>query len=215
MEISNIVRKQIPAYIISTIGFIILLNKFINVDVINYASTTITNWTTMLSNIIIFVPVYGLISLNIIRIRKSPTVRNFYISGSLLAAFVITLIVGLVSGSGSGLYQAFFEKVYGAQRIALQSLVFFSIASASYRFLRIKNLESIVLFSGVVSYMLPNSPLVNYVFPWIKPFADWAVNTFSTSSENGAVICVGAASLIFAIRLFTNTEVLLKRASLE
>lgn len=211
MNINDVIKKQGPIFITSLIGTIIIADKFFAVTPLHDASVVVKSWASQVFNFTTFAALFGLVKHHIGLIKKEQSLRQYIKSGSLFAAFIVTLAIGLMFGAQSNQYSTFFEAVYGSQSKALYALTFFSIASAIYRSLRIKSLESGILFASLMVYLLQVSPYFNAIIPGLKPFNDFLMMYFSKAGENGALICVGAASLVFGIRLLTNTESLMKR----
>jgi hypothetical protein len=218
LTVEKIVKSYIPTIFTIFTGGVIVANKFFKQDAIIYWSNSAKSWSSMVMAIATFVGLYGLIKINSMSILKKPTVRNIIVTGSLFVSFILTIIMASVYGSASATYVKFSEYFYGSINRAVFSLYFFAAASAGYRGLRFSlkrkmflNIESLLLFAGVFIMMGSFSPMLSYYFPWLIPLNTLLLNTIARAGESGASICIGAAALVYGIRMLSNTEVVTKR----
>lgn len=197
---SVLLRNKIPAWIISIIIVLALLQFYFNLPFdlgavttdINGIGAIVAAFAMILASVNIAV-VYG----NRI-IKRS---NHWEYAVVLLATLVITVITGLIEGEMGTNFRWIFLNVNTPIGATVFSLLGFYIVSAAYRAFRARTWEATVLLLTGAALIAWGAPLGHVIFPWIGDVGVWLLDVPNTSGYRGYLIGVAIAAVTLGVNL--------------
>jgi len=214
----RIVRRQVPLVLTFLTGMIYVSEWFVR-------ETVLTDMTTGIANFIqtatVFVFLFSTINLTVIhvaRIRRQlrgpKQLREIFLSSFLLA---MIYIVGIVSAyytvvrgwklpSATPEYMWWYNNWYLSSSATAYAGTLFYIIAATYRILRIRSRESLVLIIGFFIALLYTTPVAtSYIFG-LSSLGEWLDRIIVTAANRAIMIGVGIGAILMGIRTLLAME---------
>lgn len=196
-------RREIYIGITFVTGILTILDFFLDIDLLNNLTATLTEWVVLLAY---FAIVLGLVNLYVFhgkRIsRKTP---QWMFSAWLLFVTSIVILIGVTSGTQDPTYRFLFKNVYGALGPSGYGIMAFFIASAAFRALRTRTVESFILVLAVIFTLLYRAP-VGGIIPLIPEIGDWIQSVPSTGGMRGIIIGMAIGAIGMGLRTLIGRE---------
>jgi magnesium-transporting ATPase (P-type) len=166
-------------------------------------SLEIQRWVVIMTTFALGIGIINSLRFNIGRVLKRET-PNMYYSIILLAFFVITIIVGLTSGTADPSYRFLFNDVLKSGEATAATLVSFFVVSALFRSLRLKRIDTLVVLASIIFYALYLTVLGELVLPGVMTqLGDFTGNNVLMFGQGFAV---SFFTLALALRVITGRE---------
>jgi hypothetical protein len=148
---------------------------------------------------------YSLIVRNVQIIRKKGKMMLFSIA--LLVTMFIFIITGLYTGSiTSPEYSFIYNSIIVPASQALYGMSTFFIASASYRALRAKSIESIICLSAAILIFFLNAPIFGVINPVLPLLGKQVWDTSISTGMRAILIGIGIGTLAVGLRIIIGQE---------
>lgn len=98
------------------------------------------------------------------------------------------------------IWEFLYYKVLVSINATIFSLLAFFIASAAYRALKVRTLESTLFLIAGVFVILGQAPITNLVWPGFITIRDWIMQYPNTAGQRGILIGAALAILAFSVR---------------
>jgi hypothetical protein len=182
--------------IVIAVGFITLLDFFVPLPLLHELSVVFKQWTIILTA---FALLLGLV--NLLQVHLARIVRRHEASAGYSAIVVITAVIvfaiGLLFGLPSDAMTWIFNNVYTPLQGAFFALVAFFLATAAYRALRARNLETTLMLLAALIVLIGQTPLLGV----LADAREWILNVPSTAGVRGILLGVALGTLATALRL--------------
>lgn len=165
------------------------------------ATHTLYAWAVVLGAVVLLLGALNLVWVHILRIQHG--VAGWWQSLLLVVALIGVLIAGLVNPSGdrSPLVEWTFDSVLAPGYGALFALLVFFTAAAIYAQMHVRSKSGRWVLIGLVATLLIQAPAARTLFPaGVSNAALWLVDVPLTATLRGALIGVGLALVIVAVR---------------
>lgn len=211
---SIIVRKTIPMVITFLIGFLLVFTYFIEVPVaVSNFADVIPRWCVVIVSLALGVGVTKVWQTHLVKITKRKPGEWPY-SIVALTTFILFVAVGLIYGVDNQNFRWIYDNLLTPPFATTYAIWGFFIASACFRVLRFKNVESGLLIVSAILVMLSNVALGELIwadFPligsWIKTVPMMAVFRALTIGVSVGLIVLGIRTLLGLEKGYAGEEV--------
>jgi len=131
--------------------------------------------------------------------------RNWPLSAILLLTMFVMFFIGVFLSPQNEAYRFMFDNVYSAVGSTMWGLLAFYLASSSYRAIRVRNFESLVLVICTISLMLMNAP-VGSLLPLVPEIGDWIQTVVSAAGMRGIIMGTAIGSIGIGVRILLGRE---------
>jgi hypothetical protein len=104
------------------------------------------------------------------------------------------------------IYMWIYNNVFNPLARAMYAILGFFIITASYRAMKIRNLDAALLLIASVIVMLKNAPIGAVIWPRFPGLGTWILDVPSTAVNRGVLIGVGLGAIIYGIRVILGYE---------
>lgn len=202
---SRLVRRVIPLYITAICGAVVLLGYFLNIGVITTASTQLTAWGAIIGPWALLISFGSILRVQIVNVRRrAPGKWYFSILALLLGA--ISSIVGWFLGLNSNQFNWIYNTLILPLGNAHFAIFGFTITYVSYRGLRAKTRDSIILLICAVILILTNAPIGDVIWPGFAVIGNWLLLNANTSVMRATTLGSAMAAITLGLRVILGKE---------
>jgi len=200
-------RRDIPLAITFIVGVIAVLDYYLVFPEVKQTFTVIKNW-----NIVVSAFALGLGAVNLFRVHTRRIVErkglDRFFSAWLLFMLIVFVVVGLSTGkfTESPQYKAIYNAIYLPLGATMYSSLCFYMAIGAYKVLRVRGLDSFLLFIAAIFVLLGNTPLFPAYLPGLFYTREWIFKTIVSGSYRGIRIGVGVGAVVLGIRTLIGLE---------
>lgn len=192
-------RRTIPLVIGAFVGSLMVLEYFLRVPVLTQMAESIRTWVVIVATFAL-----GLGAVNLFIVHKRSIDRrspNWINSIVLIAAMLITVVLGIARGTGDPAYQFIFNAILTACGTAMFALLAFFIASASSRSFRIRNWDAGLLLCAATLVMLGKVPIGEAISNFFPAANQWIMDVPNVAGQRGIMICSGLGFIAVCFRI--------------
>lgn len=205
--IMSFARNQLPWLITALISLIMIINYFFVSNEITILANMLQKWAVVITAFALTLGTFGLGSRHVKRItQRSGT--DWIFSVILLASLAITIISGLVFSGGisSSQYQWWYEATYTPLSLTTNGILVFSIVMVSWRMVRIRNIDSVVLVVAAIGVMMANAPMSSAISPFFEQFGSWIKSVPNTAGQRALIIGIALGAIALSVRVILGLE---------
>lgn len=206
---SRMIRRQIPLVLTFIVGMIITFDWFIKWTPLQDLTSTINNFQIVMSAFMLGFAGVNLLILHTRRIQRNLSDNKMFdviLSVVLLGCLAIWTIVGVTLGSQNPnylwLYNNFNVPLYSTAYAA----TLFYLASATYRVLRARSVETTLLLVVGAITIMANMPLMATTVPFLSTILGWITDVLVKSSYRAITIGVGLGGIMTGVRTLLAME---------
>ncbi len=200
----NNLKREIPVYCSIICGLTVTLAYFLNVPALDTAASNLQSWTVLISAFLLGVGMVNMLAVAFhdVKVRKGLLAEPIVLAISMVVMFVVTLFDKTFAAQSKWL----FYEIYSPLATAVFSLLMFSIATASFRALRVKSLESMVLILAVVITMMGIAPVGEVIWDKFPALYKWVVEVLDVPGRRGIIIGTAVGSMAASLRAILGLE---------
>jgi len=194
---SNTIRRMIPTIITFLIGMFTIFVYYIEVpSSISDGSSTIISWGTI---IVALATGYGTIILLRNHVRKIQTRQpgEWIYSLTIAVTIFVFPLLYFIAGDTSSIYKLIYDLTISNIGLAVYAIVFFSLATSSYKAFRARNVNSTILLLAGLFVMLQIAPIGAAIWGGFPILGNWILNVPTPGAFRG--INIAAAFGLIAI----------------
>ncbi len=206
---SRMVRRQIPLVLTFIVGLIISFDWFIKWQPLQDLTSTIMNFQIVMSAFMLGFAGVNLLILHSQRIRRNLNDNKMFdamLSVILLGCLALWTIIGIALGYQSPTYKWLYDTVNLPLSSTAYAATLFYLASATYRVLRARSIETTLLLIVGVITILANMPLVVTYLPILTSVRAWITDILVKSSYRAITIGVGLGGIMTGVRTLLAME---------
>jgi len=199
----------IPTVLGSAVGILVLVHFFVDLGALNSLLAGLVTWATIIAASAILL---GLVNVGRNHVKRIVRRDNGWpYSLVLLLSALAVLVVGLRPGSygpGDPLVQWIFRYVLSPLAMTFFSLLAFSLASAIFRALRLRNVEATLVTVAAVIVLLGQVP-VTPIWSFLKPIArlqEWLLRVPAMAGIRAILIGAAIGAIAIAVRVILGLE---------
>jgi hypothetical protein len=191
-------RRSVPMAIAIAVGLLMLVDFFFDEPHINALGRFFVESVVI---VVAFALLLGLVNVMVVHVsRIFKRDEGWYYSIALVAMAAIVIVAGL-PGPDSTVVAWIFDNVQFPLQAATFSLLAFFVATAAYRGLRLRSLESAAFVVTAVVVLLGQVPLGRYLGDFLPRVKDWILNVPGTAGMRGIIIGVALGTIATGVRV--------------
>ncbi len=197
-------RQILPVIAAVAAGLIVLVHQFVTSPVLDGVGAFLV---AAAAQIAAFAVLLGL--WNVLTVHAQRVVRlggNSWSSAVILLTAVVVFIAVLPSGGSSGASEWIFRYLYRPLEASFLALLVFFIATASYRALRARSVETAILLASALVVLVGSIPAAALVSPLIPAVKEWVMNVPTVAGVRGIAIGVALGAVATGMRLLTGID---------
>lgn len=161
-------------------------------------SLLLVSWVAIVVAFALFLGFFNVVSVHVNRIKSN---KQPVYSIVLLSSLLITLVVGFLGGPNSFGSRFIFNYVLQPLEATIFSLLAVFLVTASYRTLRIHNLETFFFVLFAVAVLLGQVPLGIYLWSEFPVIKDWILNVPTLAGARGILLGVALGIVATGLRV--------------
>lgn len=197
--------KRIPTAIAIAVGIVTLLTFFLQLPLLNALGAAFKTWTIILTAFALLLGLGNLLLVHFLRIvRRNESGAGY--SAIVLSTAIVVSLIGLLFGLSTFPMTWIFDNVYVPLQSAFFALTTFFLATAAYRALRARSLETTLMLLAALIVFLGQTPLVNSVTDFFTNAKEWLLSVPSEAGVRGILLGVALGTLATGLRLLAGMD---------
>ena len=193
--------RLIPTAIAIAVGLVTLLDYFFTLPLLHAVGESFRQFTIILTAFALLLGLINLVQVHLARIvRRHEASAGYSIIVVVTAALVF--VVGIWFGLPSGAMTWIFDNLYSPLQGAFFALVAFFLATAAYRALRARNIETMWMFLAALVVFAGQTPILGI----LADAREWVLNIPSTAGVRGILLGVALGTIATALRLLVGLD---------
>ena len=193
--------KRIPTAIAIGVGLVVLFDFFFTLPLVNAIGFAFREWTIILTAFAVLLGLVNVVMVHLSRIIRRSEPSTGYSVIVVITAMIVFLI-GLIFELPSPPMNWLFDNMYLPLQGAFFALVAFFLATAAYRALRARNLDTTLLLVSALIVFLGQAPLVSAM----TQVKEWVLNVPSTAGARGILLGVALGTIATGLRLISGID---------
>ena len=193
--------KWLPTAIAIAVGLVVLLDFFFTLPLLDFIGIEFREWTIILTGFAVLLGLVNLLQVHLSRIFRRTEPNTGYSIIVLLTAAVV-FFVGLLFGLPSAQMDWLFNNMYVPLQGAFFALVAFFLATAAYRALRARSIETTLMLVAALIVFLGQTPLLS----GLSQLKEWVLNVPSTAGARGILLGVAIGTIATGLRLIVGLD---------
>jgi len=193
--------KRIPTAIAIGVGLVVLFDFFFTLPLVNAIGFAFREWTIILTAFAVLLGLVNVVMVHLSRILRRDEPSTGYSVIVVITALIVFLI-GLIFGLPSPAMNWLFDNLYLPLQGAFFALVAFFLATAAYRALRARNLDTTLLLISALIVFLGQAPLLSVT----SQAKEWVLNVPSTAGARGILLGVALGTIATGLRLIAGID---------
>ncbi len=183
------------------VGIVVLLDFFVTNPLLDPLGSAFREWTIILTAFALLLGLVNLLRVHVSRIfeRREPGAGYSIV---VVVTMVIVALVGLVSGLPSAPMTWVFDNLYLPLQGAFFALVAFFLATAAYRALRARSVETSLMLVAALIVFLGQVPFL----PVFADLREWVLSVPSEAGIRGILLGVALGTMATGLRLMVGMD---------
>ena len=188
--------KWLPTAIAIAVGLVTLLDFFFTLPLLDAVGAAFKQWTIILTAFALLLGLVNLLQVHLTRIIRRNEASAGY-SAIVASTAVIVFAIGLWFGLPSNPLTWIFDNLYTPLQGAFFALVAFFLATAAYRALRARSIETTWMLLAALIVLVGQTPILGV----LADAREWVLNVPSTAGVRGILLGVALGTIATALRL--------------
>lgn len=198
-------KKTLPVAIAFICGITVVIAYFFKIPFVQtLAQNYILKWQSVIAVFALGLGAVNIIRIHVRNVQRDPA-KNVH-SLALLATFIITILVGVLSGQTSEAYLFIFDYINVPTGSAIFSLLAFYIGTAAYRAFRAKNIEAAILLLTGCIVMLGRVPIGAKILPFTPAWTNWIMSVLNVGGQRGVMVAGAIGFIAVSLRIIVGLE---------
>lgn len=193
--------KWFATAIALAVGLVTLLDYFFSLPLLDALGIAFKQWTVILTAFALLLGLLNLSQVHLTRIVHRHEASAGY-SVIVVVTAVLVFAIGLWYMLPSAPMTWIFDNVYAPLQGAFFALVAFFLATAAYRALRARNLDTTWLLIAALVVLLGQTPILGI----LADAREWILNVPSTAGMRGIMIGIALGTIATALRLLIGLD---------
>lgn len=198
-------RAPLSTAITIAIGIVVLLGYFIELAILQDIRTLLIGWAVIIAGSATLIGIVNLVQVHWRRVR-APRERDL-LSGVLLAAFLLTVIFGLILGPSDPNFQRVVISIQMPIEASLMAVLAISLAYASLRLLqKRKNALTIIFVISTILFLLLSSGFLATSENKYVAGVLGVLSQLPVAGARGLLLGIGLGSLLTGLRILLGSD---------
>jgi hypothetical protein len=189
------------------VGIVVLADFFFTHPLLDLLGIAFREWAIILTAFAMLLGIFNVLSVHIHRLIKRDDPGRLSESGAgysvvVLISAALVGILGLIAGLPSPAMTWIFENVYSPVQSALFALLAFFVATAAYRALRARNIETLLMLAAALVVLIGQTPWLNMM----SEAKDWILRVPAAAGVRGILIGVALGTIATGLRLLVGLD---------
>jgi hypothetical protein len=193
--------KWLSTGVAIAVGLVVLMDVFFTHPLLGALGAAFREWTIILTAFALLLGLFNLLLVHVLRIVRRNESGAAYSAIVLLTATGVGMI-GLLFGLPSAPMAWIFDNLYVPLQGAFFALVAFFLATAAYRALRARSIETTWMLLAAVVVFLGQMPLINV----LADAKEWVLRVPSEAGVRGILLGVALGTLATGLRLLVGMD---------
>lgn len=193
--------KWLATAIAIGVGIVVLLDFFFTLPLLDALGAAFKEWTIILTAFALLVGLFNLLLVHSLRIARRNEPGAIY-SIVIIVTAVIVFLIGLLFGLSNSPMTWIFSNIYMPLQGAFFALAAFFLATAAYRALRARNIETVIMLISALIVFIGQTPLVNM----LTDAKEWVLSIPSEAGMRGIVLGVALGTIATGVRLLVGLD---------
>lgn len=193
--------RWIPTSIAIAVGIVTLLSYFFDLPVLNALGAAFKQWTIILTAFALLLGLGNLLLVHFLRITRRTESGAGYSLIVLISAGIV-FGIGLVFGVSGEPTVWVFNNVYTPLQGAFFALTAFFLATAAYRAMRARSLETVLMLVAALIVFIGQTPVVNV----LGDAKEWILTVPSLAGVRGILLGVALGTIATGLRLLIGMD---------
>jgi hypothetical protein len=191
-------RRSLPMVMAMAIGALMLVDFFFDEAHINALGRFFVETTVI---VVAFALLLGLLNVLMVHLRRILKREGGWIYSIALVSIAVIVIIAGIPGPESAGVAWIFDHVQFPLQAATFSLLAFFVATAAYRGLRVRSLETLAFVLTAVVVLIGQVPVGRYLGEFVPALKDWILNVPGTAGVRGIIIGVALGTIATGVRV--------------
>lgn len=183
------------------VGIIVLADFFFTAPLLDALGSAFKEWTISLTAFAMLVGLGNLLIVHSLRIARRNESGVGY-SVIVLVTALVVFVIGLIFGLNNGPMVWIFDNIYLPLHGAFFALAAFFLATAAYRALRARNIETLLMLLAALAVFLGQTPLVSA----LSVAKEWVLSVPSEAGVRGILLGVALGTIATGLRLLLGVD---------
>ncbi|MGE5264599.1 MAG: hypothetical protein ACM3S0_14570 [Acidobacteriota bacterium] len=193
--------KWVSTAVAIAVGLIALLDFFFIHPILNGVGAAFKEWTIILTAFALLLGLYNLLNVHVLRIiRRSEPGAGY--SAVVVLTFAVVTVIGLWFGLPSGPMNWIFDNLYVPLQGAFFALAAFFLATAAYRALRARNIETTWMLLAALVVLIGQIPLLGE----LADARAWVLAVPSAAGVRGILLGVALGTIATGLRVIVGMD---------
>lgn len=206
----RLIRRNIPLVLTFLVGMIVISDWFVTWSPLQNTTSAIMNFQIIMTAFMMGFAAVNLFITHARRIQRDLRDNNYFhvfTSALLLATLVIWTGVGITIGDESTIYQWMYDTFNMPLAATAYAATLFYLASATYRVLRVRSVETGILLAVGLFTIIANMPLFDALSGGLFGFGKaWISDVLVKASYRAITIGVGIGGIMMGVRTLLAME---------
>jgi len=197
-------RREVPVFLGSAAGVVILAAYFINYKPLATLSAELMNWGIIMSAFALCLASVNLVRKHVNQIARKEPVAPF--SLALLIVFFGITLAGLFQGQNSAGFTFFYKGILEPVSASFYGMLGFYLLSAAFRTFRARSYEATLLLLSALAVMLGRATIGSLIWEGFPGLAEWFLGTPNAAADRGVLIGASLGLLSSGVRLMLGID---------
>ena len=193
--------RQISVAIAIAVGIVVLADFFFVHPLLDAVGAVFRDWAIILTASAMLLGIVNVLHVHLARVFHRDETGAGYSVIVLISAMIVA-VIGMLAGLSSAPMTWIFENIYLPIQSALFALLAFFLATAAYRALRARSLETLLMLVAALIVFIGQTPLLNF----LSSAKDWILSVPAEAGVRGILIGVALGTVMTALRLLVGLD---------
>jgi hypothetical protein len=197
------VKRILPTAVAISVGFIVLLDFFIENPYLRTFRSVFTEWAIVVAAFALVLGAINVFRFHLIRIGEG---RDVIYSLALISVMFLITTFGILGGPRNPLVSWMFDYVQFPIQSTIFSLLAFFVASAACRAFRARTWESALLLAVCIIVLLGQAPVGALVWGHLHTIKSWLLEVPAMAGARGIILGVALGTVATGIRILLGID---------
>jgi hypothetical protein len=199
--------RWLPTSVAIGVGIVVLADFFFNHPILDALGVAFQEWAIILTAFALLLGLINLFNVHLTHIVRRNDPGHLGESGAGYSAIVLltatgVTVIGMLWGLASAPMTWIFENMYVPLQSAFFALIAFFLATAGYRALRARNLETLLMLVAALIVFVGQTPWLNL----LSDAKEWVLRVPAEAGVRGILMGVALGTIATGLRLIVGLD---------
>lgn len=198
-------KRTLPMIVTLITGLLMIVSFFFTIPGAQQAANVVSSWAVIILTLSVPLGVTYLVLFHYRNIRRR-TPRQWYFSVWTMVVMVLFIVTGIVLTPSHAIYKILFVNLIQPITTSMFAGYMFFITRATYRSIKLRNVEAGLLLISAIIVMLMLAPAGPLIWPPVETIGVWILLVPTQAAIRGIVIGVALGAIILGLRTLLGWE---------